>query len=387
MKNKKVLFLQNEGKIYGGVWQVNKLVGEELLKRNYQVSVVSIRNNPSNIETEHNPKLEVFTINEKELWGTYSGREIIKELTTLHIFKSLKMVITKIKYLINFKKDIKKLHNYIHEYNPDYIITSQYQLIDMIPKDYLNKTIHEQHTSFKDAKNHRATINTFKKYNNKIKFLWLTKKTMEDAKKFGLNNNSYIYNAVRFKTEKITNTDKNKKLITIARLSEQKRIDIMIDIVKSIFEDKKYKEWCLEIYGTGELEEELRKQINNHKQILLMGITNNPQKELLDASINLNTSSFEGFSLSILEANECGVPTVTLDFGESVEEEILNNKTGIIAENIDDYKEKLKELMNNKEKLKEFSKNAKEFSKSFQIENIVEDWIDLFKEIDKRKGE
>ena len=30
---KKVLFLQNEGNNYGGVWQVNKLVGEELQKK------------------------------------------------------------------------------------------------------------------------------------------------------------------------------------------------------------------------------------------------------------------------------------------------------------------------------------------------------------------
>ena len=80
--------------------------------------------------------------------------------------------------------------------------------------------------------------------------------------------------------------EKNKKLITIARLSDEKRLDIMIDIVKNILEDNELKDWKLEIYGSGEEEEKLRNQIANHKQIKLMGLTNDPQKELLNSSIS-----------------------------------------------------------------------------------------------------
>lgn len=382
---KKVLILQNKGKTYGGVWQVNKLVGEELLKHGYDVSIVSIRNNQNDLAIEHDKKLKVFTINEVDAWYTYKGTEILEEIKQFHITKAIKMTISRIKHDIDIKKDIKKLHNYIHEYNPNYIITSHYQLLDMIPKKYLNITINEQHSSFKDAINHKATRMTFDKYNGKIKYLWLTKKTMGDAKNYGLINNTYIYNAVRFKSNKVANITKNKKLITIARLSEQKRINVMIDIAKEVFKDKRFEDWTLEIYGNGELENDIRKQIGNHKQIKLMSVTDDPKKELLKASINLNTSSFEGFSLSILEANECGVPTITFNFGESVYEEIINEKTGIIADDIGDYIEKLKELMLNESKLKILSKNAKEFSNEFHIENIVNKWIELFNEYDKQK--
>lgn len=381
---KKVLILQNKGKTYGGVWQVNKLVGETLLEYGYDISIVSIRDNQNDLIIEYDKRLKVFTINEKDIWYTYKGTEIINEFKKFHIIKSIKMAISRIKHDIDIKKDIKKLHKYIHEYKPNYIITSHYQLLDMIPKEYLNITINEQHSSFKDAINHKATRKTYDKYNGKIKFLWLTKKTMEDAITYGLKNNTYIYNAVRFKSKETADITKNKKLITIARLSEQKRIDIMIDIAKELFKDKKLKDWVLEIYGNGELEDELRKQIANHKQIKLMGVTDNPKQELLNSSINLNTSSFEGFSLSILEANECGVPTITFDFGESVHEEIINNKTGIIANDKEDYINKLKELMLNKDKLLELSKNAKEFSSEFHIENIIKKWIELFAEYDKK---
>ena len=178
-------------------------------------------------------------------------------------------------------------------------------------------------------------------------------------------------------------TTNNKKLITIARFSSQKRIDLMVEIVESIFKDKKYKDWTLEIYGSGPEEEKIKKSIHNHKQIKLMGLTNNPQKELLNSSINLNTSSFEGFALSILEANECGIPTITLDFGESVHEQIINGKTGIIANNKEEYAEKLKEIMDNSKLLEKLSKNVKEFSNEFQIEEIINKWITVFKELDK----
>lgn len=380
---KKVLFLQNIGKSYGGVWQVNKMVGEELIKRGYDVSIVSIRNNQNNIKLEYDNKMNVFTINEKDSWETYSGTEIINDLKKNNYKLAIKKIKARIEYIISIKKDVIKLKSYINSSQPDYIVTSQYQLLDMIPKKYLSRTINEQHSSYADAAAHKVTLKTLKKYNGNVKFLWLTKNTMEKAQKDGFTNSTYIYNATRIRTDKIADVTKNKKLITIARFCSVKRLDMMIDMVEEIFKDKKFNDWVFEMYGDGEERRYLEKLIDNKEQIRIMGMTSEPKKELLDASINLNTSLFEGFSLSILEANECGVPTVTFNFGESVVEEILNEKTGIIAVDRKEYIFKLKELMVDKNKLKEFSLNCKEFSENFHIEKIIEDWIELFNEIDK----
>ena len=112
-----------------------------------------------------------------------------------------------------------------------------------------------------------------------------------------------------------------------------------------------------------------------------MGKTNNPMEVLLTSSINLNTSSMEGFCLSILEANECGVPTVSLDFGESVGEEIIDNETGLIIynDNVVEYEKRLRELMLNNDKLELLSKNCKEFNKKFHINSIIKEWEKLLK--------
>ena len=381
---KKVLILQNNGKSYGGVWQVNKLIGEELIKNNYQVSIVSIRNNQNNLIIEHDERLKLYTINEKDDWGTYKGSQIIGEIKKLHFFNAIKMVVARIEYDIILLFDIKKLHKFIYEYNPNYIITSHYQLINMIPKKYLNITMHEQHSSLKNALEHKATKKAFYKYKDKIKFIFLTKQSVQYAKNEGINNCTYIYNAVRFNSNEVADVINNKKLITIARLSKDKDIMRMVSIAKEIFNDQKYSDWVLEIYGNGSEYENIKKAINNHKQIKLMGLTDNPKDKLLSASINLNTSPYEGFCLSILEANECGVPTITFNFGESVTEEILDGKTGIIATDYNDYVNKLKQLMDDNNKLQELANNCKEFNKNFQIDEIIKKWLLVFSEIDKQ---
>ena len=376
---KKVLFLQIKGKSYAGVWNVNKIVGEELIKNGYTVHVVSIRDNQTDIKLSYDKRLVVKTINEKDIWETYHIQDIVKEIKNIRLLKVIKMLGSRIIHDIKLEKDIKKLHKYIFDYEPDYIITSHYQLLDMIPKNYLSKTIHEQHTSLKAALADKGNKKAFLKYKNKIKFLWLSEKTMEDAIKFGYTNSIYIYNAVRIRSKDRADVLKNKKLVTIARLSNQKRIDIMVDIVQNIFQNTKYRDWTLEIYGDGEEKELIQSKIKNSKQIKLMGLTDDPKEVLLSSSINLNTSLFEGFSLSILEACECGIPTVSFDFGESAQEQIIDGKTGIIAKDIKDYEEKLMNLMDNKKELNEMSKNVKEYAKDFRIENIISKWIELLK--------
>ena len=80
----------------------------------------------------------------------------------------------------------------------------------------------------------------------------------------------------------------------------------------------------------------------------------------------------------------CGVPTISFDFGESVYEEIKED-TGIVIpkDDVELYTKKIKELMNDLEKLNRLSVGCKEFSNNFLPEKIVNDWIGIFKQIDK----
>ena len=381
MKN--VLFLQLLGKTYGGVWQVNKVIGGYLADNNYDVSIVSIRDNKRNIVLDYNKKIKIHTINPNDLWGTFSGSEIRDEVRKTHVVRAFKMLFSRIKYKFGLKIDIKKLHHYINEINPDYIIVTHYQILDMIPKSFLKRTIYEHHSSLKMALDNPANKKTLYKYNNIVRYVWLTKKTMENAEKIGLKRNMYIYNPVKFNCSSQANVIKNKKIIVISRLSAEKRITLMIDIVKKVFADVKYKDWTFEIYGEGKYQNDIVNMIKNNKQIKFMGLTDDSKGVLLNSSINLNTSIHEGFCLSILEAIECGVPTISFNFGESVFEEIIDNETGYIASDTDDFVNKLKYLMDDSDKLRNMSNECKKFSKNFHVESVINEWMVLFDEIDK----
>ena len=332
----KIVFLQNKGKSYGGVCQVNKIVGEALIKDGYDVSIISIRENHNDYKDDYNPKLHEKTLNTQDDWETYNYSEVINELKKFHLITALK----KLKHRLHNNKTLKidaiKLKEYLDKEKPDYIVNSHYQVLDMIPAEYLKITYHEHHTDFNDALK-KDNWKTLQRYNNRVKFIWLCEATMAKAIEHGLNNNYYIYNAVRFENNEVNNVLEHKKLVTVARICEQKRIDKMVNIANKLFADSKYKDWKLEIYGDGR------------------------------------------FCLTIVEGYECYLPVVSLDFREPTKEVIEDGVSGFIAKDEEDFLIKLKKLIDNSELLKKMSLDAKKYNEKFHINKIVKEWEKLFK--------
>ena len=383
---KKILLLQIKGNIYGGVEFVNKALAESLVDNNFNVEIMSVRDSFNNMDLKYDKRVKVSIVNKKDKWEINHFSDIINELKKLKLITTTKKFFAMLKERSILQKDYNYIKKYIIDNNFDYIITSHYQLLDAIPKDYFKKTIHVHHTSFKIGYENRSNRSYFEKFKDKITMVWLTKATCMEAKKHGYLNSYYIYNPVKFKSKDRANVTKNKKLITIARISPEKRIDLMVKIVNDILKDKELSDWILEIYGDGDCKEEILKTNYNKEKIKFMGVTNDVKSVLLNSSINLNTSLFEGFAMGILEGNECGVPTISFNFGESISEEIINNKTGIYVnqDDIESYKKELKELMKDTEKLDNISIECKKFSNNFRIDSIIEEWIKLFNIIDRK---
>ena len=378
---KKILFLQIKGNSLGGVWFVNKALGEEFLKRGYHVEVLAIRNNHPGIEINDTP-LKINVINKEDLWEIVHRRDVLKAVFK-NFFKTLKQYFEDKKKLDN---DFFKMKDFIKEYNPDYIIVSHYQLLLGIPDEYLSKVIFVQHSSFKYLIDDKYAIRLLKKYKNKIfKMCWLCKSTLDDAIKFDFKNSTYIYNPNKFITDKQADVVKNKKIVVITRIHPEKRIDLMISMVNDVFMNNKFRDWKFEIYGTGSFNEESKKILKESKQIEFKGLTDNPMEILLKSSLTLNTSVYEGFSLSIIEGYTCGLPVISFNFGETVYEEIKDGKTGFVINqgDIENFKIKLIKLLSSPNLLKEMSDNAKNFSKQFEVSKVADKWEELFKHMEE----
>ena len=385
---KKVLFLQIKGNSYGGVGFVNKVLAESLSNNNFDVEIMSVRDSFSGLDLDYDKRVNVSIVNKKDKWEIPHFSDVINDIKKLKFIKSLSEFFLMLVERRKLYKDYEYIKKYIINKDFNYIITSHYQLLDAIPNNYLNRTIHVHHTSFKIGYENKSNRRYFEKFKDKITMVWLTKATCEEAKKHGYLNSYYIYNPVKFSCDKRADVVKNKKLVTIARISYEKRIDLMVSMVDDILKDNELSDWSLEIYGDGDCKADIINMDYNKEKIKFMGITSNVKDVLLNSSINLNTSLFEGFAMGILEGNECGVPTVSFNFGESVSEEIIQNSTGIYIDqnDINSYKSELKELMKDKKKLETMSINCKNFSNNFQVKKITEEWIKLFDVVDKKQG-
>ena len=369
---KKILFLQIKGNSLGGIWFVNKTLGEEFLRRGYEVHVLALRNNHPGIDIKDTP-LNIKVINKIDKWEITHRRDVLNNLN----LKTLKKYFKDKKKLDNDYLEMKKL---INDYNPDYIIASHYQTLFGVPHKYLEKVIFVQHSSFDYLLKDKFCVKTLKRLNNKLfKMCWLCKSAMTKAIEFGFINNTYIYNPNKFLTTKKADVSANKKIVVITRIHPEKRIDLMIEMVNDVLKD--FKDWTFEIYGTGSFNEKSQEILNSSKQIFYKGLINNPLDVLLKGSLTLNTSIYEGFSLSIIEGFSAGLPVIAFDFGESANEQIINGYNGYVIEkdNISMFKEKLREVLNSKEKLEELSRNAKEFSGQFEISKVADNWENLFK--------
>lgn len=375
---KKILFIQIMGDAIGGITNVNKVLTEEFSNLGNEVYVYSMRNGGYYNKIEYSNKVHVKILNQKDEWGLIKGKQIKKELTSGHFFKALKLLISRIIYKIKLRKDFKLMKNTIKEVDPDIIINSHYELLEAIPKEYLSKTIMHFHTSFGQVLANKNNMKIFKKYNNMIKkIVWLTKSTCENAKHAGLLNSTYIYNPLRISYN--GKFKRSNKIVFVARFSPEKRMDLLVEIFEKVLNktDNKYE---LHIYGEGIIDAKVSNKIKNNKKIILHPFQEDVTSIFEDSILNINTSDFEGLSMTVIEAAECGVPTMIFNFGESVNEQVIDNETGFIIEkgNIDNYVNKMIEYLNNEKQQKEMFKNCKEFAINFQKKNIVNNWLKLF---------
>lgn len=383
---KKMIILVIKGSVIGGVWSVNETLANEFVKMGYEVQIVSCRDKQYN-DNLNNGKIKLITINEKGVWERPLKREVINYIKKFKIIKAIKTYVNILIHDIGIKKDMKKISDYLIKENPDAIITSFYNMLDAVPKSLLKRVINVQHSSFDYVLSKRDNYNQLLKYNDLIfTNAWLCNNSCKMAIENGITNSTYIYNPIKFLTDESADVVKNRKLITISRLdADQKRIDLMVRIADKVLRKDKFKDWCLELYGAGTFDDETMNIVKNNKRIKLMGITKDAKSKLLLSSIYLSTSYMEGFSMSILEAYECGLPVVSYDFGESCSEQIINNKTGIIVPFNDEKKfiENLENLMDDSKKLSQYGKNAKKFANNFEPKIIAKKWDDLINEINK----
>ena len=374
----KLIYFRNEMYMPGGIGRVlSDRINYLVEKYNYDIYVIVMNQEDKELYYSLNKKINFIDL------------KINYKFRTKNIFFNL---IGKIYKNIIYRNKIKKL---IKNCKPDFLISMgelDTFFIPSLKKEKL-KVIREYHFN----KGHRLYR---KEYNfiTKLKNILVTKYeeyvlkkydkiivlTNEDKEKW---NEKYsievIYNPLTFFPQNISNL-KNKKIISVGRLEEQKGYDILINVWNIV--SKKYPDWILEIYGEGSERENLQNKINKlglEKSFLLKGATKDIQDKYLESSIYVMSSRYEGMPMVLLEAMACGLPIVSFNCPCGPKDIIKDKEDGFLIPfgDIELMAEKIEELIIDEEKRKLFGKNAKRNVQRFSQDKIMNQWQELFENL------
>jgi glycosyltransferase involved in cell wall biosynthesis len=205
--------------------------------------------------------------------------------------------------------------------------------------------------------------------------------TRQDAEMWGnLPNLSVMPNAAVTMPHK-EHTPGNHRVIAVGRLDYQKGFDRLLD-AWALVPPELRKFWRLDIFGQGEWEEKLKRQIDT------LGIgdsaaVNKPTDKIFDeyaaSDFLVMTSHYEGFPMVMIEAMACGVPTVCFDFLCGPRDIIANGINGIVVPegDLQALATAMQQLMEHPEQLKHLSDQARRISEEYSQEVIMKRW-DLF---------
>ncbi|HCW53829.1 MAG TPA: glycosyltransferase family 1 protein [Clostridium sp.] len=190
----------------------------------------------------------------------------------------------------------------------------------------------------------------------------------EFVKSIDSSINTYILrNSVKCSNEIVNYDGINVRLLFLAVLIKRKGIFDLINAVSKIKDDIDLVNYNIKfiIAGTGEDEKDVKSLVSKlgvDNYFDFKGWVNGRQKVDLikDSQIMVLPSYNEGLPVSILEAMSYGMPVITTDVG-SIKDAVKNEVNGILIDpgDIDKLYLSIKELIINKHKWDEYSRNSK----------------------------
>ncbi|KZX10656.1 CDP-glycerol glycerophosphotransferase family protein [Methanobrevibacter filiformis] len=232
---------------------------------------------------------------------------------------------------------------------------------------------------------HLESLNNYKLHNYK-KLIVLSKK-QEDLLKPHLNTDiqkklTSINNSIELDYTPLKQTSK-PNFAYIGRLSKDKNLMALIDIGKEI--KKQNLDFKINIYGTGELLDKIKKEIkyNDLENILfLRGYEEDKEKIFENNRALILVSKTEGFPLVILETYSYGRSVILFNSFTSVSDAVEDNKTGFFVKPYiySEFIEKMKKINEIKQE------NIEKQLEKFDNEKIFKEWNNLFSQIENEDG-
>ena len=309
---------------------------------------------------------------------------IIQQPLSFGITPEGNVITRKIKLL----SDVLKLRKLVKQLLPDLIIATEYPFsvatILSGAKKY-SKIVSWEHHHFYELKRNTFWEKMFRLSYPKLDAVVCLN---EDEKKLFSNVNTHAFVIPNFISVSDNSAALTGKIIlTVARLTAVKGIDLLMKTSKLILQQN--PEWQWKIIGKGDMKEEvmqfIEKESLQNKLIIQPPVDHNILSEYQNASLYVMTSRNECFPMVLLEAQSAGLPCIAFDCDTGPRHIIRHNENGILVEKENPGKltETISALITDEEKRKRMSENALFTIQQFAPEKITELWKQVFLMPDK----
>jgi len=179
--------------------------------------------------------------------------------------------------------------------------------------------------------------------------------------------------------------NKKKTALMVGRMVEfPKRVSTILHIWQKIEKDSKARDWDLKIVGDGPDLEKFKKEASvlNLQRCMFTG-RQDPLNFYLDASIFMMTSEFEGFPMTLVEAQQMGCVPIAFDSFGTLKEVVTNDFNGYIIPNndVEKFTETTLDLMSDLDKRSQLLTNGLVSCKKYNQDSICAMWKSLIEEL------
>ncbi len=352
MQKKITFFIGSMG--HGGAQRVISLLCNELVKRFEEVEVLSYYNNPI-----------LYQLDERVHYRSVvddNGTDIFRNIIWMRRY---------------FKKNSKIVLSFLAPFNMIAIISLFFSNIPIIVADRNDPT--KVPVTFWMRKL-RDFLYCFADH-----VVVQTKKNQNYFGRIIKRKSSVIYNPIDLKELQgsALKADKNKKIVSVARLEKQKNQKMLIRAFKQVL--KKHSDYVLVLYGEGPYREELERFIKEEELVGVVQLPGNVPNVLKlerDAEIFVLSSDYEGMPNALLEAMCLGLPCISTRVSGATD--LIQDKlNGVLVDisNTDELASKMIEMVESKALREIYAKRAVLLADELKVNMITDRWMQLIEKL------